>query len=71
MCLAYTVDVGKARQPARATALGIAGQPAGAVKSCIRALLRRQGLYQMEDVQHERRLMVAQLPIPLLPRGQL
>ena len=25
----------------------------------------------MEDVQHERRLMVAQLPIPLLLRGQL
>jgi hypothetical protein len=63
-------NIGQPRQPARSTALRITGGDPGAVQRFVETLLRRQKLHQMEDTGHRSALMMPQLPIELLPRGQ-
>src|SRR5919199_1674435 len=63
-------DIGQARQPPRAPALGIARREAGAVQRFIRTLLRRQHLHQMQKTRDQRLMLLAYLAVELLPRRQ-
>ena len=63
-------DIRQAGQPARTTALGIAGRHPGAVEGFIGTALSGQELDEMQKKRHQGRVLLAELPIVLLPGGQ-
>ena len=63
-------DMGQPREPAEPSALGITGGDARAVPRFVWTLVRGQELDDMQATQDKRRLLAAQLAVPLRPRGQ-
>src|SRR5262245_29813308 len=63
-------NIGQARQPARAAALGIPRGDAGAVQGFVRTPLSRQHLDEVQKTRHQRIRLLTYLAIELLARGQ-
>ena len=63
-------DIRQAGQPARTPARGIAGRHPGAVEGFIGTALSGQELDEIQKKRHQGRVLMAALPIVLLPGGQ-
>src|SRR5919205_3134753 len=63
-------NIGQARQPARATALGLPRGDAGAVEGFVRTPLGCQELHEVQKTRHQHCILLAHLAVELLPRGQ-
>jgi hypothetical protein len=63
-------DIGHARQPARATALGMARGDAGVVQRFLWTRRGGQQRHQRQKTRTQRRIVLAHLAVALLPRRQ-